>query len=97
MIVSYLANLSMAFCTFLVKFVGKGSLLFSELCFLSPSESPLLRRKENREVYNVITLVCNAPLFRVTPLPCHRGFGTPCFLFVLESRLPVSYRNIYII
>lgn len=36
-----LANLSMAFCTFLVKFVGKGSLLFSELCFLSPSESPL--------------------------------------------------------
>lgn len=36
-----LSNLSMAFCTFLVKFVGKGSLLFSELCFLSPSESPL--------------------------------------------------------
>lgn len=41
MIVSHLSNLSMAFCTFLVKFVGKGSLLFSELCFLSPSESPL--------------------------------------------------------
>lgn len=36
-----LENLSMAFCTFLVKFVGKGYLLFSELCFLIPSESPL--------------------------------------------------------
>lgn len=44
-IVSYLENLSMAFCTFLVKFVGKGYLFFSELCFLIPSESPLLRRK----------------------------------------------------
>lgn len=36
-----LENLSMAFCTFLVKFVGKGYLFFSELCFLIPSESPL--------------------------------------------------------
>lgn len=37
------AYLSMAFCTFLVKCVGKGSSLFTmELCFPDPSASPLL-------------------------------------------------------
>lgn len=36
-----LVYLSMAFCTFLVKFVGRGSLLLAGLCFLRPSESPL--------------------------------------------------------
>lgn len=35
--------LSMAFCTLLVKCVGKGSLLFTgKLCFPDPSDSPLL-------------------------------------------------------
>lgn len=35
--------LSMAFCTFLAKCVGKESLLFREkLCFPNPSDSPLL-------------------------------------------------------
>lgn len=40
------AYLSMAFCTFLVKCVGKGSLLFpAKLCFPDLSDSPLLKNK----------------------------------------------------
>lgn len=38
--------LSMAFCTFLVQGVGKGSLLLiRKLCFPDPFDSPLLKNK----------------------------------------------------
>lgn len=42
----------MAFCTFLVKCVGKVSLLFTaKLCFPDPSDSPLLKNKIKHEKY----------------------------------------------
>lgn len=43
--------LAMAFCTFFVKWVGKGSLLFTaKLCFPDPSDSPLPRRPSSESL-----------------------------------------------
>lgn len=44
--------LSMAFCTFLVKRVGRESLLFTaKLCFPDPSDSPFLKNTIRYEQY----------------------------------------------